>query len=70
MMHCGYKCHKVGGPWVAENPACPVHGVEGQRREVQREQFEDKLLQILIDCWHRQISADDAYEEIMNIMPD
>ncbi len=25
-MKCLYQCHEVGGPWIAENPACPVHG--------------------------------------------
>lgn len=23
---CGYGCHIIGGPWIAENPRCPVHG--------------------------------------------
>lgn len=26
MLGCGYECHMVGGPWIAENPACPFHG--------------------------------------------
>ena len=25
-MKCEYQCHEVGGPWIAENPDCPVHG--------------------------------------------
>jgi len=20
---CGYGCHVIGGPWIAENPNCP-----------------------------------------------
>ncbi len=34
-MNCGYECYQVGGPWIAENPACPVHGAEAPQREWQ-----------------------------------
>ena len=23
---CGYGCHVIGGPFIAENPDCPKHG--------------------------------------------
>ena len=28
-MGCAYGCHQIGGPWIAENPDCPIHGQEG-----------------------------------------
>lgn len=31
-------CYKIGGPWIAEDPNCPVHGTEAQwRAELQQE---------------------------------
>lgn len=29
---CPWRCHEIGGPWIAENPSCPIHGAE--RREM------------------------------------
>lgn len=26
-------CYKVGGPWIAEDPDCPVHGRDAQLRD-------------------------------------
>jgi hypothetical protein len=23
-------CYKIGGPWIAEDPNCPVHGTEAR----------------------------------------
>lgn len=41
MSDCGHQCHMVGGPWIAENPDCPIHGVDGldphEARDVIRE---------------------------------
>lgn len=31
-MRCLYQCYEVGGPWIAENPACPVHGTDAQAK--------------------------------------
>lgn len=25
-------CFKIGGPWIAEDPNCPVHGTEAKER--------------------------------------
>jgi len=33
-------CYKIGGPWIAEDPNCPVHGIEAQRAEEERERQE------------------------------
>ncbi len=42
-MNCGYECHQVGGPWIAENPACPIHGPDGQRRDRDLDVLQDKI---------------------------
>ncbi len=26
-MYC--ECHQIGGPFIAEDPSCPVHGAGG-----------------------------------------
>lgn len=31
-MDCAYQCYEIGGPWIAENPYCPVHG-QGKRSD-------------------------------------
>lgn len=27
------ECHQIGGPFIAEDPQCPVHGAASQDRE-------------------------------------
>jgi hypothetical protein len=44
-VNCGYECYKVGGPWIAENPACPIHGADGQRRDNQLYLLEERISQ-------------------------
>jgi hypothetical protein len=40
-------CYKIGGPWIAEDPDCPVHGTEAQSRreqeETERQTLEDRI---------------------------
>lgn len=31
-------CHRIGGPFIAEDPDCPVHGREAQARARLEEQ--------------------------------
>ena len=33
-------CYKIGGPWIAEDPECPVHGYAAvrEREEAEREE--------------------------------
>ena len=38
-MRCAYQCHEVGGPWIAENPDCPIHSREAV---AEREAAEDE----------------------------
>lgn len=39
-MSCGNHCYEIGGPWISEDPNCPVHGHEAQRRDREREEQE------------------------------
>lgn len=34
------QCYKVGGPFIAEDPDCPIHGPEGRR---EREPLEERI---------------------------
>lgn len=40
---CEYGCHQIGGPWIAENPNCPIHGEEGQQKERRIFELENKV---------------------------
>jgi len=31
----GCDCYRIGGPFIAEDPDCPIHGREAQEREKQ-----------------------------------
>lgn len=35
-------CFKIGGPWIAEDPDCPVHGTE----RVKEDTLEDRIEQL------------------------
>lgn len=43
-MSCQAQCFTVGGPWVAEDPNCPEHGVEAQAAEERRREEEKAFL--------------------------
>ena len=36
------ECYQIGGPWIAEDPSCPVHGTDGtlQRADRATDEFE------------------------------
>lgn len=34
------QCNQIGGPFIAEDPDCPVHGVEAQARARQFQEYE------------------------------
>ena len=48
-MRC--ECYRVGGPFIAEDPDCPIHGHEAQAREKEetahRESEEEKQNELL-----------------------
>lgn len=33
-MICEYGCYQIGGMYIAENPNCPVHGINSGEEEV------------------------------------
>jgi hypothetical protein len=37
------QCHQIGGPFIAEDPDCPAHGLEAQREARRREEVIDEL---------------------------
>jgi len=32
------QCFQIGGPFIAEDPECPVHGIEAQRQAQRRDE--------------------------------
>ncbi len=56
------ECYKIGGPFIAEDPDCPVHGTEAQWRleqdEQERQTLEDRIakLERLVENQERLIS--------------
>lgn len=44
------ECYKIGGPFIAEDPDCPVHGTEAQWRreqeETERQSLEDRIARL------------------------
>lgn len=49
-MKCGYQCHEVGGPWIAENPDCPIHGLAAQSEQESREEEKTRLKEALCEA--------------------
>ena len=45
------ECYRIGGPFIAEDPDCPIHGYEAQAREKEerayRESEEEKQNELL-----------------------
>lgn len=37
------ECHQIGGPWIAEDPNCPVHGTVAQRKERERYELRERI---------------------------
>lgn len=67
-MHCGHQCYIIGGPFIAENPDCPVHGTEAQQRESCREQQREEIHAILCRVWQRETSADEGLDELIELL--
>ena len=55
------ECYKIGGPFIAEDPDCPIHGTEAQwereQREMERQTLEERvaLLEEIADRQSDQI---------------
>lgn len=68
MLSCGHECYVIGGPFIAEDPACPVHGTQAQRHELSKEGRNERIKEILCEVWYRSMSADDAWDEIEDLL--
>jgi len=40
------ECHRIGGPWVAEDPDCPRHGVAAQARARKLDAVRDQVSKV------------------------
>lgn len=38
------ECYQIGGPWIAEDPACPLHGEQSRGREERIEAIVDRAV--------------------------
>lgn len=38
-------CYRIGGPWIAEDPNCPAHGTEAQRKRKESAALRRKIEQ-------------------------
>ena len=48
MSDCERQCYVIGGPWLAEDPDCPVHGTDAVRaRREDRAQRDDLEVRIV-----------------------
>lgn len=70
-MRCDYQCHEIGGPWIAENPDCPIHGTEAQARdraEYARQAEEaaamEALLKVIADLTTRVESLEERLRKV------
>lgn len=59
-MSCGYQCHQVGGPWIAENPDCPIHGIQAQQDASHAESVKDDI--------RRQLRHAETVDDLRSIM--
>lgn len=41
------ECYQIGGPFIAEDPECPVHGREAQSRAGERRAAASRLRDVL-----------------------
>ena len=61
-MRCEYRCYEIGGPWVAENPVCPVHGTDAQAEDNRRSSVKEELQQ--------RISEAQTVEDLQAVLHD
>lgn len=59
------ECYKIGGPFIAEDPDCPVHGYEARRREDDRSTEMDEIRQRLtaLELLVTQLSKDHVQQK-------
>ena len=54
----GCDCYRIGGPFIAEDPDCPIHGHEAQRRERIDQEGRNRGEDRLSDLEHRVAMID------------
>ncbi len=70
---CQSRCYEPGGPWIQEDPNCPIHGYEAQRAEREREQErqereerEEDLAEQLEETNSRLEALERAFEQLQS----
>jgi hypothetical protein len=48
------ECYKIGGRFIAEDPDCPAHGTEAQKRDREREENRDDLFRRVAELRAKQ----------------
>lgn len=65
------ECYKVGGPFIAEDPDCPIHGREAQEREkwaaVEREEEMSRYEEIMSALYNLQQTIDRMAARIVEL---
>lgn len=49
------ECYRVGGPFISEDPSCPVHGSEAMSRQKTSDERIEELLEVVASL-HREIT--------------
>ena len=62
-MRC--ECYRIGGPFIAEDPNCPIHGYEAQAREKEERAYRESEEEMQNELLARII----ALEEKIDAMP-
>jgi hypothetical protein len=68
-MSCQSQCYTVGGPWIAEDPNCPIHGYEAQREAEMREQERMEREEREAEQESRLEALEETIEELKNLLP-
>ena len=69
-MTCGFECHQIGGPYITENPDCPIHGTSAQERQQRQYGDREVIRDILCDVVNRGITVNVALDEIFGVIGD
>ena len=54
-------CYKIGGPFIAEDPDCPLHGCEGYEKKI--EKAEEKIAQLTAENTELRQELEGWWEE-------
>jgi len=65
---CAYHCYEVGGPYISENPNCPIHGSDARWEREQAERDQEQRNSVLDDIFvdvKKADSLDDLRRSIL-----